>query len=99
MYTCSKCKKEVNELTFYPHITILKKSVDISSIPIEILEDLPQAHLHCFYECKDCKIKYELHEMKLLPDKEVDRLKNSGYTVRDRNTVKFWKEWLSKQGK
>ena len=99
MYTCPKCNKEIDELTFYPHITIIKKSIDISSIPIEILEDLPRAHLHCFYECKDCKIKYEIYEMKLLSDKEVDISINNGYPVKERNTIRFWKDWLNKQGK
>lgn len=99
MYTCSNCKATIEELTFYPHLTIVKKSIDIDSIPIETLEDLPRAHLHCFYECKPCKIKYEIHEIKLLSDKEIDNLVSKGYNVKERETIRFWKKWLDKQEK
>ena len=96
---CSRCNIELEEIKFYPHINILRKNIDVSNIPIEILEELPTPHLHCYYECTPCKIKYELNEMKLLSDKEVDNLVSRGYSINATKTIRYWKEWLVKYNK
>ena len=98
---CPNCKTLIDKLTFYPHLqeNFLKKGVDLSGVPLEIIEDLPKSHLHVYHECQKCKYKIALCEIILIEEDEVDKLKNKGYTVSEKRTVYYWNNWLKENGK
>ena len=99
MTKCKKCGREIEEISIYPHIDILKVGIDISDIPIEILEDLPQPHLHTFYRCDKCKYVEALRDIPLLTNEEVKHLEENGQIIRPTRTIAYWREWLQKNKK
>lgn len=98
---CTNCKIQIDQITFYPHLTenYFKKDVVLSSIPLEIMEELPKPHLHVYHECLTCRYKIVLYEILLLEDDEVDKLINKGYTVSEKRTVTYWQNWLKNKEK
>lgn len=98
---CPNCKTLINKLTFYPHLqeNFLKKGIDLSGVPIEIIEELPKSHLHVYHECPTCKYKIVLYEINLLENDEVDKLIHKGYTVSEKRTVHYWQNWLKNKEK
>lgn len=98
---CSNCNTYIETLTFYPHLkeNFFKSNIDVSSVPIEIMEDLPKSHLHVFYECPKCKRKQALEDITLLEEDEIDKVINKGYTVSEKRTVLYWQEWLKNKEK
>lgn len=96
---CKKCGNYIDGITTYPHINILKKGVDLSEVPIEILEELPKPHLHQYYKCNNCNFIEALDDLRLLSEEEVLYSEAKGNKVNLRRTLAYWKEWLNKQGK
>jgi len=98
---CSSCNTYIEILTYYPHLkeNFFKKGIDTSSVPIEIMEELPKSHLHLFYECPKCKLKQALEDITLLEEDEIDKLISKGYTVSEKRTVQYWQKWLENKGK
>ena len=99
MTKCKKCGREIEEISIYPHIDILKSGIDISDIPMEVLEDLPQPHLHTFYRCDKCKYVEALRDIPLLTSDEIKQLKEKGQEVRPTRTIAYWRDWLQKNKK
>ncbi len=97
---CNNCKTQIDQITFYPHLieNYFKKGVDLSKIPLEIIEELSKSHLHVYHECPMCKYKLALYEITLLEEDEVDKLLNKGYTVSEKRTVHYWSNWLKNKG-
>lgn len=98
---CNNCKTQIDQITYYPHLTenYFKKEVDLSRVPLEILEELPKSHVHVYYECPMCKYKIVLCEFTLLEDNAIDRITNKGYTVSEKRTVHYWQNWLKNKEK
>lgn len=98
---CPNCKTLIDKLTFYPHLqeNFLKRRIDLSGVPLEVIEDLPKSHLHVFHECPKCKYKIALCEIGLLEEEEVDNFINKGYTVSEKRTVTYWQNWLKNKEK
>ncbi len=96
MEKCKFCKKDLTDLKMYPHLStnLFKKGVNTDNIPVEILEDLPNPHLHVYYECKDCNYKLAVDEVKLIGNMEVDNLIKKGIMIKPSKTVEYWKNWL-----
>jgi len=99
MTHCKKCSKEIEEISIYPHIDILKSGIDISDIPMDVLEDLPKPHLHTFYRCDKCKYVEALRDIPLLTNEEVKHLEGTGQVIRPTRTIAYWREWLQKSKK
>ncbi len=96
---CKKCGNYIDGMTVYPHINLLKRGIDISEIPIEIIEELPKPHLHQFYKCDKCNFIEALEDLHLLSEEEHNYSEVRGIKVSPRRTLAYWKEWLNKQGK
>ena len=99
MTHCKKCSKEIEEISIYPHIDILKSGIDIADIPMDVLEDLPKPHLHTFYRCDKCKYVEALRDIPLLTNDEVKYFKGKGQEIRPIRTIAYWREWLQKNKK
>jgi len=92
MEICQECNKELKEIILFPHLikeNFFKQDINISTIPSEILKDLPKSHLHVYYLCT-CGHKTYRDEIELFSDKEAKDLRQLGQEVSKKRTVNYW---------
>jgi len=74
MEICQECNKELKEIILFPHLikeNFFKQDKNISTIPSEILKDLPKSHLHVYYLCT-CGHKTYRDEIELISEATVE---------------------------
>ena len=96
---CRFCKKILDQLHIYPHISMFKKGLCVDDISQELIDDPIKPHLHVYYECKDCNYKLAENDLSLMSDWELDKSLADGKLIKPEKTVRYWKQWLENNKK